>query len=146
MRRFLAALLILILAFILQFALRGSLGFYSNLTLSALIAFSLSLNLPELIFLILAAVFVLNAEPAFSWDTLVFALLPVISFCLRRFFKWKPWVTCMAMIFSAFLAMYLILAPAFLWNAPALFLGDLAAGLAFGVVALYTLRKYARDY
>jgi len=136
-RKFLSALLILMLAVFLQFSLVSFFGFYSDLTLAALIALSLSVGLPELIILTLAAVFMLNSRPAPSWDMLVFGLLPIISFCAARAVKWKPWTVNLAATFSAFLAMYLIFAPNFLLTDTISFLSDLIVGLAFGAAAFY---------
>jgi hypothetical protein len=145
-RRFLTALLLLALAMVLQFSLRGFLGFYSNLTLSALIVFSMSVSLPEIIFLTLASVFVLNPQPAFSWDMLVFGLLPMVSFYTRRLVKWKPWILSLTMVLLSFLAMYLILSPTSLIREPLRFFEDAFAALAFGAAAFFVFSGSARGY
>lgn len=130
--KLLAAFLFLILAIFLQLLIGGISGIWINFALVALVVAAFFLNFLELLPLCLAAVLVLNWQPAPSLEMALYVILPLAVFALRKHFPFKPWLGIPAAIILSDLIFYLIIGPRFLLAAPAIFFWDLAGELVCG--------------
>jgi hypothetical protein len=141
--RFILGLLILLLACALQFWFAAS-DVFVNFILAALIVFAFFFDIGELTVYILAAVFIVNWQPAPSVAIIVFALIPVGAFVFRKMLAITPWVAAFAALVAGFAVLYLAVAPfAFLahWQ---LFSVDIFGGLVFGGTVFATLERLRR--
>jgi len=144
--RLLGSFLILILAFFLQFYFGDSVGIWINFVLAALISAAFFVSFPELLVLILAAILVLNWQPVFSFELLIFALIPVVSFYFHKLISLRWWLSTPAMIFPGVVALYLFFGEQFFFLDRKVFAEDLllsaAAGLFFsGVLRFLAARE-----
>ncbi len=134
------AILIIMLACGLQFWL-ASAGIFINLILAALIVFAFFFDAFEMAIFVLFAVFVVNWQPAMSFEIVLFILIPFAAFMFHRIFAWAAWAGIPVMIVCGFLILYVAIAPgAFFGNLPAFF-ADVAGSLLFAELALVTLRQ-----
>lgn len=138
--RFFTAFLFLLLALALELFLENTFGPWINFALAALIASAFCLSFTELLFLILFSVFVLNWQPAFSLDMLVFAVLPILIFVLKKLIPFKAWLGNLIMLGVGALGLYLILGPYFLLKEFNIFLLDLFGVLMFGELTFAVLK------
>ncbi len=132
--KLLIAFIFLILGIFLQLFIGGTGGIWLNFTLAALVTAAFLLNFLELLLLCLVAVFILNWQPAFSLEIVLYTALPLVFFSFRKLFSFKLWLAAPAAIFLSFLIFYLAIGPRFLVAAPTVFLLDLVVGLAFGAI------------
>lgn len=132
--KFLTAVIVLVLAVVLQLFLGEVLGVWTNIVLASLVTAAFLLNFLELLFLILFAIFVLNWQPAPSLEMALYAALPILTLLLRKFFPFKSWLGNLIAISSALLIFYLAVSPRFLITSPIVFLLDLASGLVLGSI------------
>ena len=142
-RTFIAGLVILLIALVLQFWFAAA-GIFLDLSFATLISFAFIFEFWELLFLVLFAAFVINWQPAVSAEILVFALFPVVAYGIRKALTWESWFAAPVAIVVGFLALYLIAAPGMFFTRLPLFLLDLAAGLGFGALVFYPLRSWKR--
>ena len=138
--RFVLGILILLLSCALQFWF-ASAGVFVNFVLAALIVFAFFFGIGELAVFILAAIFILNWQPAVSADIVVFAVIPVAAFAFHRAFRVNPWIAAPGAIVAGFALLYLAVAPAALFAGGELFLRDLFGGLVFGMLAFIALER-----
>ena len=106
---------------------------------SALIASAFFLNLFEFLISTLLAVFMLNWQPAFSYEMTFFAALPFAVYFLRDALPYERWLSNLLFIFAAVLFMYLLFGPGIIVAATPIFIGELLAVALFGIFALKAL-------
>jgi len=135
--KFTAGVIILLIAFILQFSLATA-GRYFDLSFAALITLAFVLELWELIVLILVTVLVLNWQPAVSVELGILALFPIAVYFLRRFSELQLWIKNLTAILLGFILLYAAVAPRMLYSGA--FLADLVIAMLFGTVALFSLK------
>ncbi len=138
--RVLAAVLILLLACVLQFWL-ASAGIFIDLILAALVAYAFFFSFLELAAFVLFAVFVLNWAPGPSVVLAAFAAIPLLAYLSRRFFAWTPWAGIPVALVGGLILFYLISAPDMFRAAPGAFALDLVASLVFGELTLWALNR-----
>ena len=141
--RFILALLILLLACALQFWF-ASAGVFVNFILAALIVFAFFFDVWELVVFVLAAVLIVNWEPAISLDIIVFALIPPAAFIFHKTFAFAPWIAMPASIVAGFAVLYLAIAPASFGARAGLFGTDVLGGLVFAALVFATLERLGR--
>lgn len=140
MMRFILALLFLMLAFVMQFWF-ASAGISVNFIFAALIAFAFLFDLWDLIFFILLAIFVVNWQPAWSPELVVFAAVPLGAYFLHTYSTWEAWAANIFALIAGFLILYISLAPGqFLPNIRVFFL-DLTVSFIFGNIAFAALNR-----
>src|SRR3989344_6544600 len=67
-------------------------GIWINAVLAALISLSFILALPEILLVPFFALFVINWQPAISFELIVLGILPILSFLIRKWLPLEPWV------------------------------------------------------
>lgn len=138
--RFAVAFLFLALAFVLQFWL-ASAGIFINFIFAALIAFAMLFDIWDVVVFVLLAMLVINWQPAWSPELVLFAILPLAAWALHRYSAWEGWALNLATIAAGLLVLYLALAPGqFLVNGK-LFLADLVVSCLFGAVIFAALNR-----
>jgi hypothetical protein len=138
--RFILALLYLTLAFVMQFWF-ASFGVFINFIFVALIAFGFLFDIWDVLFFTLAAVFVINWQPALSWELFVFTAIPIAAYFLHNYSTWEPWIANLATIVLGLLVLYLVAAPQFFIANLGPLSADLFAGLIFGSVIYGSLNR-----
>ena len=138
--RFLAAVVLLFIAFLLQFFLAAA-GIFMNFFFAMLIASAFLFTFWELAVLVLLAVFIVNWQPGVSVEIAVFACYPVAAFFARGLVHLQSWFKNLIAIFIGFFLLYAIFAGrSFLYH-PQAFLTDLLGGLAFGAATFFLLQR-----
>ena len=140
--RFVAAVVILLFAALLQFWLAGT-GVAMNLIFATLIAFAFLFGLPEILFFILFSLFVLNWRPGFTPEFLLFALVPIGAYVLHRFAAWQAWAGALFTITGGVVLLYVALAPGMFLAHFGGFALDLLGCLFFGGAAFFLLDRRA---
>lgn len=138
-----AGLLILFIAFLLQF-LFASAGLAVNLSFAALISFAFVFGFWELLFLIAVAVFIVNWQPAVSAELLVYGLFPVAAYLARDVVRWAGWLQNAVAVFAGFFVLAFAASPAAAvahWGSLAI---DIAAGELFGAAIFLPLYRIGR--
>jgi hypothetical protein len=138
MIRFLSALAILLLALTAQFIL-GNAGLHLNLALAVLIALAFIFDFWELALFVLLSVFLINWRPGFSGTLILFALIPMVVFALRKFYHSQPAIGAAIAILIGFLIFYTAPNPEMFGANFVAFLIDVAAGLLIGEAVLFAL-------
>jgi hypothetical protein len=137
--RHILAILFLLLAFGLQFFF-ASTGIFINFILAVLVAFAFCFDFWELIIFILAAVFVINWQPALSWEIVLFALLPLAAYTARYLWRtWSAWIANLGATALAIIILYAAISPQMItgdWHGLAL---DLFGSLVFGQITFLAL-------
>jgi len=141
--KFFSALLVFAIACILQFSFAPA-GVTVDFVFAALIAFSFVFSAQavahagrregflELLFFVLAGVFLMNWMPAPSMALIVFAAMPILSYFFSVIFPLETWIWVVISLFSGFIILYLAAAPRFIVAAAPSFFIDLFIGSAFG--------------
>lgn len=137
--RTIAAALILFIGIIFQIIIGETFGMWINFSLAALAATAFFLSFAELMILVLVTVFLLNWQPAPSFEILFFAGFPLAAFALRRVSHFQPWIFNLFLIFAGIVAMYAIFGPGVIFVKPILFFSDLFGSILFGVFTFRTL-------
>lgn len=140
MTRFLIAFLFLALAAVLQFWF-ASFGVFINFIFAALIAFAFLFDILDVIFFILLAIFIMNWQPAFSWELLIFGLVPLAAYLLHQNSSYEVWAANLASIFLGLLIMYLVIAPRLFLSDWKTFFIDLVVCLVFGGIIFGALNR-----
>ena len=138
--RVLAGLVLLLIAFALQFSLATA-NVYLDLSFAALITFAFVFGFWELVFFVLAAVFVINWQPAVSVEILAFALFPFVVYFLRDKFPSQPWFENFVAILLGFVVLSLVAAPAAFLSSLRIFFVDLMGGWLFGTGVFFLLQN-----
>ncbi|HVN26130.1 MAG TPA: hypothetical protein VMT99_00550 [Candidatus Paceibacterota bacterium] len=142
MMRFILALLFLALAFVLQFWF-ATLGVFVNFVFAALVAFAFLFDIWDVLFFLLAAIFIINWQPALSPELLIFAAVTVAAYLAHRYSKWEPWAASLAFIVLGLFTLYLAVAPRFLVADFGSFVIDVAGCLMFGGIVFGVLNRRA---
>ena len=140
MTRFILALLFLALAFVMQFWF-ASFGVYVNFILATLITLAFLFDIWDVSFFILAAIFIVNWQPAVSVEIVLIAVLPLAAFLLNRYSLSEPWAANLLCIFLGLLILYLVIAPGAFLASWKIFFIDLAASLIFGAIVFGALNR-----
>ncbi|HVM76880.1 MAG TPA: hypothetical protein VMU07_01880 [Candidatus Paceibacterota bacterium] len=140
MMRFLLACLFLALAFVLQFWF-ASIGISINFIFTALIAFAFLFDFWDVLFFILAAIFVVNWQPAMSWEMFILAAIPFAAYLLHNYSTWEAWVANLACIVIGLLILYIAIAPRFFTANLGVFFVDLFGCLIFGSIVFGALNR-----
>ena len=140
MMRFILALLFLALAFVLQFWF-ASIGVSANIILASLVTFALMFDIWDLIFFILAAIFIINWQPAFSIEIVLFAALPLAAYLFNRYSPSEAWVANIVAVAISVLVLYLAVAPQLFLPAWRIFAADLVICLIFSACTSAALRR-----
>jgi len=140
MMRFILALLFLALAFVLQFWF-ASFGVFINFILAALITFAFVFDIWDVLVFILAAIFIVNWQPAFSVEIFLVAALPLAAHLVSRYASFEPWAADSVSIFCGLLVLYLAVAPGLFIADWRMFLTDLVSCLIFGSIAFAALSR-----
>lgn len=140
-KNFAIAVLLLLVAIVLQFIIGNIFGLWINLTFAALVATTFFLGLAEILFAALIAVFALNWQPVWSWEIVVVSGLPLLLFLLRDRFPWQGWLVNLFFIFAGVVFFYLTFGALLIFMAPSVFLLDLLGSMLFGLAAFSILRK-----
>lgn len=141
--RFILGLLILLLACALQFWFAAA-GVFVNFILATLIVFAFFFDIGEIAVFVLAAVFIVNWEPAISIDIVVFALIPVAAFVFHKKVAVAPWIGMPAAIVVGFAVLYLVLAPVSFVARMGILGVDIFGGLVFAALVFATLERLGR--
>jgi len=140
MMRFILACLFLALAFVLQFWFT-SFGIFINFSFATLIVLAFLFDIWDVLFFVLAAIFIINWQPAPSWELFVFAAVPFGAYAIHHYSQWEAWVASLASIVIGLFILYIAIAPQlFLANAGAFFT-DLFACMVFGAVVFGALNR-----
>ena|ERR1700722_6458993 len=138
MLRLLSALAILLLALTVQFILANA-GLHLNLALAVLIALAFIFDFWELACFVLLSVFLLNWKPAPSGTLILFTLIPLVVFALRKFYHSQPAIGTAIAIVVGFLIFYIAPAPTLFIANIIPFIIDVAIGLLLGEAVLFAL-------
>jgi hypothetical protein len=138
--RFLAGVVVLFIAFILQFFLATA-GIFVNFFFAALITFAFIFIFWELLVLVLLTVFIVNWQPGASVEIFIFVFYPLVVFFLRGWGHFQVWFKNLVAILAGFLLLYVTLAGRSFIYHPGAFFTDLAGGLIFGSVLFFLLRR-----
>jgi len=140
--RFIAAIAVIFLACIVQLWL-SSIGIIANLILVSLVSLSFLFGFWELIFFILLALFIVNWQPAPSEEIILFALIPIGAYLLRKFSSWQAWVGNLIAICGGLVIVYGVLDFSMITANVGTFFMDLALGLLFGAAVFSILNRRA---
>jgi hypothetical protein len=140
MSRFILALLFLTLAFVMQFWF-ASFGVFIDFILATLITLSFLFDIWDVLFFILAAIFIVNWQPALSIEIMLFAALPLAAFLVNRHTSSEPWAANLASICLGLVILYLAAAPSLFFAEWKIFLTDLVSCLIFGSIVFTALNR-----
>lgn len=138
-----AGLLILFVAFLLQF-LFASAGIFVNLSFAALISFAFVFGFWELLLLVVISVFIVNWEPAASPEILVVAIFPVAAYLSRDIFRWAGWLQNAVAIAAGFFVLAFAASPGMFATHWQQFLVDVVSGELFGALVFLPLYRIGR--
>ena len=137
--RFLAAFLVLLLALLIQITVQDIFGVSFGLAWATLFAAAFFLDLGEMVVMELFTIFILSWQPAPSFETVVFALMPILALLTRKFMPLMPYLGSLFFIGVSPTLMYLIFSPGFFISRPGLFVLDLSASLLWGALSFWML-------
>ena len=101
-----ASLLILLLAFGFQYGVKTSFGWSPDFVLGTLITFSFFLGFIEILFLGAASALLLNWQPYFSPEILMFIILPILVFGVKKYFPWRMEINHLLSVFFGLVIFY----------------------------------------
>jgi hypothetical protein len=132
--RFFIALFFVALGTFLQIMVGSASGMWFNFALATLISAVFFMSIIELLSLVVSALFVLNWQPAFSFELLVFSALPFVVFSAYKFFPFKPWLMNVIAILLSIPIFYFVFDVRFVVDAPVILLWDIVASTMFGAI------------
>lgn len=139
--RIAGAILVLLAGIVLQLILGEYFGVWINFTFAALVAAVFFLDFPGLLVAALAAIALLNWQPAFSWEIVVLGGLPLLFFLFKDRFSWQAWLVNMLFVFAGIVFFYLAFGISLIFMAPPIFLLDLFGSIIFGFIVFSVLGK-----
>lgn len=145
MMRFLSVLLLVILAFFLQFLIAGAFGVWINFAFGVLVAASFFLPLIRLLPLILIFLFIINWREPLSAEFLAFAVFPVASFAAKDMFRWHRFITFSVFFLTSMSAAYLVFAPNIILSEPGIFMSDVVFAFVFGAFGFKIIGAFGND-
>ena len=132
--RVIAAFFLVVIGIIFQLLAGDARGVWFNFALAALISLSFFVNFFEILFLTLFTLLALNWQPGISFELIIFGVLPIGSFLLRKSLPFEPWagsilLSCVGIVFFyALFGIHIII------RNPALFLGDILLSLIYSAI------------
>lgn len=133
--KYLLAIFVFILAVMLQLWFASG-GMRGDFVLAALIVFAFLFEFWELVAFILFGIFLLNLWPSFNLAMLMFALVPLAIYVLRRRFSLDLWLGVAASIAGGIIVFYAVTAPLAAFSAAGPLILDLIACVLFGELVL----------
>ncbi|RJQ29319.1 hypothetical protein C4571_01675 [Candidatus Parcubacteria bacterium] len=134
-KKFLAFFLGVLVAALLQFRVETVFGASFDLLLAVLVAASLFLSFWEVCSLSLFVALMLNWQPAVSLEIGLIAVLPLVSFWIKKVLPWHAWVANLFLIFLSLVVFHAAIAPFFSFPNFLAFVGTSIVTLLFGAVA-----------
>ncbi|MBI4087486.1 MAG: hypothetical protein HY434_01505 [Candidatus Liptonbacteria bacterium] len=138
--RLLIAIAILLTALFLQIAFGDVLNIWTGLVLAALIAGVFFLSIPELICVILAAVLILNWQPAWSSEIFVFSVIPITAYFVKTIIPFQPFLSNLLLIGAAVVFFYALFDPGVILHRFGLLALDAGASMIYGGAAFWILK------
>ena len=132
--RVIAAFFFVVIGVFFQFQIGDIYGVWLNFTLAALISLSFVLNFPELLFIILFALFALNWQPGISFELIVFGIVPIGSFLAGKFLPFEPWAGNILLTLIGIMIPYVLFGIHVILKSPVLFVGDSIASLFYSAI------------
>jgi hypothetical protein len=139
--RFILSFFVFAIALLLEFRISPLIGWMPSLVLVILIVLSSFLNLLELLFYSLLAVWIFNFAPGLQIEILTLGLLPIIANFIKDILPWSHWLNNIILIINAVTLFYLIADYAFIIKIPLIFIEDLILSSIFGI-ASFTAISY----
>ena len=118
----------------LQVLIGNAVGTWLNFALAALIAGAFVVIVLELATLVLFSVFAMSWQPAFSFEWLVFSLLPFVVLFVYKWFPFEPWLTNGAMTLMAIVGFNVVFGGWFFVAQPSVFAWDVAISTVFAAL------------
>jgi len=132
--KFLGAFITTFLAIAFELRLKHLFGFSPDLALATLLILGSFVSLGELMILILSSVFILNWQPALSWEIIWFSLLPLAFAAIHRIFPFESWTANLISVGLGTLLFTLFVDPRFvvrdIVGFAELWLGAIVCGMA----------------
>ena len=135
--KLLIALLLVVLGTFLQIIVGNASGLWINFALAALITAAFFVTVLELAPLVLFSIFALSWQPAFSFELLIFGLLPFAVSLARRLFPFEPWITNFLSLCASLFIFNLAFGTDLFFVEPHVFIWDFVASLIFGGIAFW---------
>ena len=104
---FLAALLMVAVAVVLQLKFGSVIGYGHDFVLAALVGAAFFASFSELLVLVFFSIFILNWQPGVSVEMLAIFILPVVTFLGRGALPGKPWFTSVGFLIFSILLFYM---------------------------------------
>lgn len=139
LRLFLAVVLML-LAAVFQFWF-ASFGLFVNFIFATLIVFAFFFDIWEMITFVLFGVLVINWQPAFSVELVLFAAVPLLIYASHRISAWQPWIAAPIAIVIGLAVFYAGAAPTLFFPHFVSFLADAFGSLIFGGIVVFSLTR-----
>jgi hypothetical protein len=139
---FFVALLIILLAVLLELRSGWALNFSANFALATLIVLIFFMSFPELVALIVIAAWLINWQPMIGLEIGVFMFVPILFFAIRRFPPWQIWFSNIIFIVLGISLFYFIVDYSFFAGQWAMFLKDVAISLGWGAAIFAALSRY----
>lgn len=134
--KYLSAILVFILALMLQVWFVPG-GMRGDFVLSVLIVFALLFEFWELVAFILLGTFLINSSFHLDITTLLFALVPLIVYFVRRRFSLDPWLGGAVGIACGIVFLYVVTVPTAVFHAIGFLLLDILVCIIWGGLVLY---------
>ena len=107
--RLLAAILIVIIALLLQLKLSDIFGWRPDIFLASLITLSFFLGIFEFAPLVLFGILLINWQPPIGWDIFILGVLPLVPFLFRKIiFPLKGWPSAAFTVFLGIVVFYTV--------------------------------------
>ncbi|MBI4086237.1 MAG: hypothetical protein HY433_03300 [Candidatus Liptonbacteria bacterium] len=140
--KFLASLLLLLTAVLLQYNFNAFLGWSPDFVLGVLVTFPFFLGFIEILFMGLAGALILNWQPQFSSEILMISTMPLFVLFVKKYFPWRAGLSHILSTFFMLAVFYGISDYASLFGNPALFLKSAAWTLAYGALVFQALNYF----
>ncbi len=114
-------------------------GVRGDFILAALIVFAFVFSFWELFIFALLGVFLVNSSPHLSVAMIVFFLIPLAAYFVRRRFPLNPWMGAAGAIAAGIALFYAATAPVAASGAVGFLVLDILASIFFGESVLYGL-------
>ncbi|OGZ52819.1 MAG: hypothetical protein A3B25_01025 [Candidatus Ryanbacteria bacterium RIFCSPLOWO2_01_FULL_48_26] len=137
-----SALFLVIIGTLLQLFIGDVKGAWFNFTLAALITLSFFCSFFEILFLTLFALLVLNWQPGISLELIIFGVMPIGAFFLRKLLPLEPLVGSILLSCAGIIVLYILFGIHIITNNPVLFLSDIVMSLAYSAVVFKTMSLF----
>jgi len=144
--RFFGIFFLVLLSAAFQIFVHGAYGVSPNFALAIVLAVCGLLSLPETIALSLMGVWALNWAPSIGIETILFALLPVVSSFASRIFPLQSWVQSVASLTFGLALFSLFVRFSSIINSPFMFILMWAMGILFGSCVYFIVSRVFPAY